>query len=328
MANAGDLAVPLTPARSRTRERGLRSAVPDSSDLDASRPARREDPAPQAGAEKFQGANALTVDVEDYFQVSAFERHIDRGQWDAIPCRVARNVDRLLQLFRDHGAYATFFTLGWIAERHPAVIRRIVDAGHELASHGYGHLRATGQTREAFAADVSRAKAILEDIAGSAVRGYRAPSFSIDERNPWAFDELERAGYRYSSSVYPVRHDHYGMPDAPRFPYRVRDGLIEVPVTTARAWGNNFPAGGGGYFRLLPYALSRAAIRRVNRSDRQPAIFYLHPWEIDPEQPRVPGVPLRTRVRHYVNLDTNEEKLAHLLRDFRWDRMDRVFSLE
>lgn len=276
---------------------------------------------------EFQGSNALTVDVEDYFQVSAFEHHIDRAQWESIPCRIERNVDRLLELFREQNAYATFFTLGWIAERHPAVIRRIVDAGHELASHGYGHLRATGQTREAFADDVSRAKTILEDLTGAAVRGYRAPSFSIDDRNPWAFDVLARAGYRYSSSVYPVRHDHYGMPDAPRFPYPVREGLIEVPITTTRVRGRNFPAGGGGYFRLLPYALSRAAIRRVNRADRQPAIFYLHPWEIDPGQPRVPGIPLRTRIRHYVHLDTNEGKLQRLLRDFRWDRMDRVFSL-
>ena len=275
----------------------------------------------------FQSLNALTVDVEDYFQVSAFEHHIDRAQWDSIPCRVERNVDRLLELFRDHGAQATFFTLGWIAERHPAVIRRIIEAGHELASHGYGHLRATGQTLEAFREDVSRAKCILENIAGIAVLGYRAPSFSIDERNPWAFDVLESAGYRYSSSIYPVRHDHYGMPDAPRFPHQVREGFIEVPVTTTRAWGSNFPAGGGGYFRLLPYALSRAAIRRVNRSDRQPAIFYMHPWEIDPNQPRISGVPLRTRVRHYVNLDTNEAKLRRLLGDFRWGRMDRVFGL-
>jgi polysaccharide deacetylase family protein (PEP-CTERM system associated) len=275
----------------------------------------------------FCGVNALTVDVEDYFQVSAFERHIERDRWDAIPRRVARNVDRLLELFESGGAHATFFTLGWVAERHPDLIRRIVAGGHELASHGYGHRRAADQPRGEFALDVARAKAILEDAGGVAVNGYRAPSFSIDERNPWTFDVLAEAGYRYSSSVYPVRHDHYGMPTAPRFPYRPNEKLIEVPVTTTRVLGNNMPAGGGGYFRLLPYAVSRLAIRRVNRIDGQPAIFYMHPWEIDPDQPRVSAIDLRTRIRHYVNLRTTESKLCRLLDDFRWDRLDRAFAL-
>jgi polysaccharide deacetylase family protein (PEP-CTERM system associated) len=275
----------------------------------------------------FRGVNALTVDVEDYFQVSAFERHIERDRWEAMPCRVERNVDRLLELFESGGARATFFTLGWVAERHPDMIRRIVAGGHELASHGYGHLRAAEQPREEFALDVERSKAILEDIGGVGVHGYRAPSFSIDERNPWTFDVLVEAGYRYSSSVYPVRHDHYGMPTAPRFPYRPNDRLIEVPVTTTRVLGNNLPAGGGGYFRLLPYPVSRLAIRRVNRVDAQPAIFYMHPWEIDPDQPRVPAIDLRTRIRHYVNLRTTEGKLRRLLDDFRWDRLDRAFAL-
>jgi polysaccharide deacetylase family protein (PEP-CTERM system associated) len=283
--------------------------------------------APVSGQAVFGGANALTVDVEDYFQVSAFEPHIERAHWDAIPRRVERNVDRLLELFAASGAHATFFTLGWLAERHPALVRRIVAGGHELASHGYGHLRAAEQPRAAFASDITRARRILEDTGGTAVRGYRAPSFSIDERNPWAFDELVAAGYQYSSSVYPVRHDHYGMPGAPRFPYRPHEQLIEVPVTTLKMFGNNFPAGGGGFFRLLPYPVSRFAIRRVNRVDSRPAIFYLHPWEIDPAQPRVPHVSARTRFRHYVNLHSTEGKLRRLLKDFRWDRLDRAFAL-
>jgi polysaccharide deacetylase family protein (PEP-CTERM system associated) len=270
--------------------------------------------------------NALTVDVEDYFQVSAMEPYIARPTWDSIECRVERNVDRLLARFEASGAHATFFTLGWIAERHPQVVRRIVAGGHELASHGYGHRRANEQSREDFLEDIVRAKAILEDTAGVPVRGYRAPSFSIDERNPWAFDCLREAGYRYSSSVYPVKHDHYGMPDAPRFPYRSHDGLVEIPISTVRAAGRNVPIGGGGWFRLLPYAVSRHAIARFNRRERRPAIFYIHPWEIDPGQPRVPGVGLKSRFRHYVNLHRTEPRLERLLADFRWDRVDRVYD--
>lgn len=271
--------------------------------------------------------NALTVDVEDYFQVSALAPFIARDRWDSIPCRVEANVDRLLQRFADSGAKATFFTLGWIAERHPQVVRRIVDAGHELASHGYGHQRASELSREAFSHDVVSAKKILEDIAGLPVIGYRAPSFSIGKDNLWAFDVLKEAGYAYSSSVYPVQHDHYGMPDAPRFPYAVRDGLTELPITTVRALGRNLPAGGGGYFRFAPYGVSRWAIDRFNRDEQAPAIFYMHPWEIDPQQPRVPGPGLKTRFRHYVNLHRTEDRLARLLGDFRWGRMDRVFNI-
>jgi polysaccharide deacetylase family protein (PEP-CTERM system associated) len=271
--------------------------------------------------------NALTVDVEDYFQVSALAPHIERQRWDTIPCRVERNVERLLSLFDRHRAHGTFFTLGWIAERYPEVVRRIAAAGHEIASHGYGHLRASEQTPAQFADDIRRAKAILEDTAGVEVLGYRAPSFSISHANLWAFDVIAEAGYRYSSSVYPVQHDHYGMPDAPRFPYEALPGLLEIPVTTARVWGRNLPAGGGGYFRLAPYRVSEWAIRRVNRVDGRSAIFYFHPWEIDPEQPRVPGVGLKTRFRHYVNLHRTEPRLARLLADFRWDRVDRTFGL-
>jgi polysaccharide deacetylase family protein (PEP-CTERM system associated) len=270
-------------------------------------------------------ANALTVDVEDYFQVSALAPHIARADWERLPCRVERNVEAILSLFAESGARATFFTLGWIAERYPGLVRKIVAEGHELASHGYGHLRIHEQTPAEFTHDIGRAKALLEDVSGAEVKGYRAPSFSIGRKTLWAFERIAQAGYRYSSSVYPVRHDLYGMPDAPRFPYRPRADLLEIPVATAVVLNRNLPAGGGGYFRLLPYALSRALIRRVNQVDRHPGIFYFHPWEIDPAQPRVPGTGLKTRFRHYVNLRWTEPRLRRLLRDFRWRRVDEVF---
>jgi polysaccharide deacetylase family protein (PEP-CTERM system associated) len=270
-------------------------------------------------------ANALTIDVEDYFQVSALAPHIPRTEWNSRECRVERNVDRILEMLGRYRAKATFFTLGWIAERYPNVVRRIVENGHELASHGYGHERASDQSEQAFFADVQLAKVLLEDLSGMPVNGYRAPSFSIGASNPWAFDCLERAGYRYSSSVYPIVHDHYGMPDAPRFAHRVR-GLTEVPPTTLRLFERNWPASGGGYFRLMPYGVSRWMLRMVNAVDRKPAVFYFHPWEIDPDQPRVPGVGAKTRFRHYVNLRSMEAKLNRLLGDFRWDRMDRIFA--
>ena len=269
--------------------------------------------------------NALSIDVEDYFQVSAFAPHIDRRQWDAIECRVERNVHRILALLADANATATFFTLGWIAERHSGLIREIADAGHEIASHGFGHLRASEQSHEAFLADIRLAKAILEDVSGRDVHGYRAPSFSIDATNPWAFDAIAEAGYRYSSSVYPIRHDHYGMPEAPRFAFEARPGLLEIPVATVRVGETNLPAGGGGYFRLLPYAVSRRLIRRINVRDRQPAMFYFHPWELDAAQPRIAGIGAKTRFRHYVNLHRTAPRLARLFRDFRWSRADRVF---
>ena len=237
-----------------------------------------------------QGAplrNALTIDVEDYFQVSAFAPYIARSDWDQRECRVERNVDRILALLARHDTQATFFTLGWIAQRYPQLVRRIADAGHEVASHGYGHQRASDLTEAEFTADIESAKQILEDLCGVAVTGYRAPSFSIGTGNLWAFDCLARAGYRYSSSIYPIAHDHYGMPDAPRFAHRVNDSLIEVPITTLRLFGRNLPSSGGGYFRLLPYAVSRWMLRQVQARDKQSAIFYFHPWEIDVDQPRV-----------------------------------------
>lgn len=270
--------------------------------------------------------NALTVDVEDYFQVSAFAPHIDRADWDQRECRVERNIARILALLEQHGVKATFFTLGWIAERYPAIVRDIVAGGHELASHGYGHERANGLTPQAFFADISRAKQILEALSGEEVKGYRAPSFSIDASNRhWAFDALARAGYRYSSSVYPVHHDHYGMPDAPRFSHASHAALLEIPPTTVRAFKRNWPASGGGYFRLMPYALSRRLIEHVNHHDGESAVFYFHPWEIDVDQPRIPGINAKTRFRHYVNIHRMEQRLTRLLGDFRWGRMDSIF---
>jgi polysaccharide deacetylase family protein (PEP-CTERM system associated) len=270
-------------------------------------------------------ANALTIDVEDYFQVSAFAPHIARSEWDARECRVERNVDAILEMLAARDTKATFFTLGWIAERYPALVRSIVDQGHELASHGYGHQRASDLSPAAFADDVVRAKTILEDLCGVEVIGYRAPSFSIGSANLWAFDTLAEAGYRYSSSVYPIRHDHYGMPDAPRFAHRVGGGLLEIPVTTLRLLNRNLPSSGGGYFRLFPYALSRWMLRQVNRNDHQSAIFYFHPWEIDVDQPRVAGISAKTRFRHYVNIARMRPRLQQLLVDFEWDRVDRIF---
>lgn len=269
--------------------------------------------------------NALTIDVEDYFQVSAFVPYIDRSSWDARECRVERNMDRILGLLAASNTKATFFTLGWIAERYPQVVRRIVEGGHELASHGYGHERASDLSEAAFLDDITRAKGILEDLGGVSVQGYRAPSFSIGEGNLWAFDSLLKAGYRYSSSIYPIRHDHYGMPDAPRYAHEVRPGLLEIPITTIRMFNRNLPSSGGGYFRLLPYALSRWMLGRVNGVDRQSGIFYFHPWEIDADQPRIAGISSKTRFRHYVNIDRMERRLAQLLQDFEWDRMDHIF---
>ena len=273
---------------------------------------------------KTATGNALTIDVEDYFQVSAFAPYIPRSEWPSRECRVEKNVDRILVMLDEHDTRATFFTLGWIAERHPGMVRRIAAAGHEIASHGYGHERASDQTPDSFYADIHVAKLLLEDLAGCEVRGYRAPSFSIGEKNPWAFECLERAGYRYSSSIYPIRHDHYGMPDAPRHAHRIGQ-LIEIPPTTLRFFNRNWPASGGGYFRLLPYPLSRWMIRRVNDVDRLPAVFYFHPWEIDVEQPRIAGIDAKTRFRHYLNIERMEPRLHRLLADFSWGRMDDLF---
>lgn len=271
--------------------------------------------------------NAMTIDVEDYFQVSAFEKHIPRSAWESLPCRVEGNIDVILELMAEHGARGTFFTLGWIAAHHPTVVRKIADAGHEVASHGFSHGRASEQSPEQFSEDIRSAKKLLEDVAGVAVKGYRAPSFSIGPMNLWALECLADSGYTYSSSIYPIRHDHYGMPDAPRFAFRPQNakGLLEVPVTTVRILSRNLPAGGGGYFRLMPYSYSSWCLRRVNRIDRQPCVFYFHPWEIDRDQPRQKGLSAKTRFRHYVNISRMRVRVGRLLRDFHWDRMDRIF---
>ena len=270
--------------------------------------------------------NAMSVDVEDWFQVQAFAGVIDRSAWETLPRRVEANTERILALFEAEGVRATFFTLGWVAERHPALIRRIVAGGHELASHGYGHELVHAIGPEAFRADLRRAKAVLEDVGGVAVVGYRAPTFSIGRRSaPWAYAVLAEEGHRYSSSVFPVRHDLYGDPDAPRGPHRPDpSGVVELPMTTVRVGGRNLPCAGGGWFRLVPYALFRAGLRRVNAEGRA-ALFYFHPWEIDPEQPRVAAGRL-ARFRHYVGLAAMEGRVARLLRDFAWGRMDQVFA--
>lgn len=270
--------------------------------------------------------NAMSVDVEDYFQVSAFEQNIRRDDWDRLECRVEHNTQRVLSLFDRCAVKCTFFTLGWVAERYPQLLRDVVAQGHEVASHGYCHVRANQQTPEQFREDVSRTKTILEDITGVEVAGYRAASFSIGRDNLWALDVLGESGYRYSSSIYPVHHDLYGMPEAPRFPFRYKDdGILEVPVSTATIAGRNVPCGGGGYFRLLPYAYFRWAVRKLNRIEGASSVFYFHPWELDPEQPRQHGLSLKTRFRHYTNLSGMAPRLERLLQDFRWDRMDRVF---
>ncbi|MDA8050910.1 MAG: DUF3473 domain-containing protein [Rhodospirillales bacterium] len=282
-----------------------------------------------APAEERAVASAMTVDVEDYFQVQAFTDAIPRKNWEMIPRRVEANTERILAQFAEGGVQATFFTLGWVAERHPALIRRIVAAGHELASHGYDHVRADGFDEAGFRADVGRTRRLLEDLGGVAVRGYRAPTFSIGACNLWAFRALEAEGYAYSSSVYPVRHDLYGMPDAPRFPFRPAGGMLwELPMTTLAIGGRNLPWAGGGYFRLLPYCLYRRGLARVLQKDRRPGIFYFHPWEVDPGQPRVADARPLSRLRHRLNLGAMERRINRLLRDFAWDRIDRVFATE
>ncbi|MEL7185044.1 MAG: XrtA system polysaccharide deacetylase [Pseudomonadota bacterium] len=266
----------------------------------------------------------MTCDVEDYFQVSAFDGIVPRNQWQDVECRIPRNMDVALQLFSDHDVKATFFTLGWVAEHHPEVVRRIVDEGHELASHGMAHFRVWSQTAEEFRQDAGNARKLLEDVGGAAVRGYRAASWSIDDRTPWAHDVLAELGYEYSSSVYPVSHDHYGKPDSQRDPHVVGN-LLEIPPSTARVLGRNIPVSGGGYFRLFPLALSKRFIDRQQEQESHPYVFYFHPWELDPAQPRMNNVSLKSRFRHYLNLDRFEARLSDLLCSYRWGRMDKIY---
>ncbi|MDR3524546.1 MAG: DUF3473 domain-containing protein [Acetobacteraceae bacterium] len=281
----------------------------------------------KSGAAHAIITNAMTIDVEDYFHVQAFATTIDRSDWDSLPRRVVGNTHRILDLLEQAGVKGTLFTLGWVAERHPELVRRIVADGHELASHGYGHQRADEIGAAAFRADITRAKALLEDIGGVAVQGYRAPTFSIGPRTPWAYDILGQAGHAYSSSLYPVRHDLYGAHDAPRFPYRPGAGAVcELPMTTVEIFGHNLPVSGGGYFRLLPYALYRRGFARFGATTGAPGMFYTHPWEIDPDQPRVSNAPALSKFRHYLNLKHSAARMERLLRDFAWGRVDQVFA--
>ena len=274
--------------------------------------------------------NGLSVDVEDWFQVGAFEGVIARDSWDSLSDRIERNCDAILEMFDQAEVKATFFTLGWVAQRHPALLRRIAAAGHELASHGWDHARVFTMDKASFAADLDKSRKAIEDAAGVPITGYRAPSFSIDSRTPWAYMALAEQGFAYSSSVAPITHDHYGWREAPRFAFRPLpwSDLLEIPVTTAEFAGRRLAAGGGGFFRVLPYAFSRWAIRQVNTRDDRPAVFYFHPWEIDPQQPRVTAASLRSRVRHYTNLDVMADKLKQLVRDFEWGRMDVLAARE
>ena len=277
-----------------------------------------------------QVVNGLSVDVEDWFQVGAFEGVIDRDNWDGLSDRVERNCAAILDMFAAAEVKATFFTLGWVAQRHGGLMRRIVDAGHELASHGWDHERVFRLDRHSFAADLERSRKVLEDAAGVRITGYRAPSFSIDSRTPWAYMALVEQGFEYSSSVAPITHDHYGWREAPRFAFKPLPwaDLIEIPVTTAHFAGRRLAAGGGGFFRVLPYGFSRWAIRQVNTRDQRPAVFYFHPWEIDPGQPRVTAASLRSKVRHYTKLDAMAGKLEQLIREFAWGRMDLLAHRE
>jgi polysaccharide deacetylase family protein (PEP-CTERM system associated) len=270
--------------------------------------------------------NAMSVDVEDYFQVEAFRGLVRRSDWAGLPHRVESSTGKILDLMAQDKVKGTFFILGWIAERFPQLVRRIAEEGHEIASHGSMHERADRQSRAEFREDVRAAKHLLEDISGAEVKGYRAPTFSIRRENWWAYETLADCGYRYSSSIYPIRHDLYGMVEAPRSPFRPVDApLIEIPISTVRLFGRNFPCSGGGYFRLLPYGVSKNAMRYANVIERRPCIFYCHPWEFDPEQPRVMAASAKAKFRHYTNIPRMSDRFARLLGDFKWDRMDKVF---
>ena len=301
--------------------------------------------------------NALTIDVEDYFQVSAFERCVSRECWDSFALRVEMNTRRILDMLDEFGVKATFFILGWVAERKPELVREIARQGHEVASHGYGHQRIYNQTREDFREDIRRSKALLEDLCGAPVHGYRAPSYSISMDTLWAYDELLEAGYSYDSSVFPIRHDLYGIPDWPRHPFTVSkdpDGtwgpvgshacpltanrctlpcdnvcsrMAEIPITTLSIGGKNFPIAGGGYFRLFPYPFTRWGLRRINQVERRPFVFYIHPWEIDPGQPRISDAGQKSRFRHYLNLHRTEGRFRALLKDFRFATVREIHSM-
>ncbi len=270
----------------------------------------------------------MTVDVEDYFQVSAFDGVVSRSSWERMESRVGVNTRRLLDIFSEHGTSATFFVLAWVAERHPGLVREIAARGHEIASHGYGHQLVYELTPSEFRADIRKARRLLEDAAGQEVRGYRAPSYSITRRSLWALDVLIEEGYTFDSSIFPIHHDRYGIPGTPRHPHVLRCGagaLIEVPPSTVRVGSMTLPVAGGGYFRLLPYGWTRWGLTRLNEIEKRPAIFFLHPWEIDATQPRLPASGL-SRFRHYRNLDRTEPRLRRLLGDFRFGPMRGVLA--
>ncbi|WP_370659889.1 XrtA system polysaccharide deacetylase [Paraglaciecola algarum] len=269
----------------------------------------------------------MTVDVEDFFHVSAFESVISPDNWQQFKPRVDINTRRLLDLFASHNVKSTFFVLGWVAERYPDLIKEIHQQGHEIASHGYAHQRATKQTPEVFKQDVLRSLNHLEDLLGEKILGYRAPSFSIGYTNEWAFEILAELGFKYSSSTYPVKHDLYGTPDWPRFAYQRKEGITEIPIPTHRVLGRQTPIGGGGYFRLYPYALTKFLVKSYLKKEQQPYSFYFHPWEIDENQPKVAGASAKSNFRHYINLDKTYGKLDKLLDDFSWDTMRNVYNI-
>ena len=272
--------------------------------------------------------NAMSVDVEDYFHVSVFDGIVPRAQWDTLPSRVRANTERLLDIFDEHAVTATFFVLGWVADRQPELVRDIARRGHEIASHGYSHRLIYDQTPAAFREDVRRAKGLLEDTSGQRVNGYRAPSYSITPRSLWALDILLEEGYRYDSSIFPIRHDRYGIPISDRRPYQIvrpNGSLIEVPGSTTKVGPLNVPVAGGGYFRILPYRWTHWGISRVNHHEGRPAVFYLHPWEIDPDQPRLEAGRLGT-FRHYRNLSETESRLRRLLTDFRFGTVNALVA--
>jgi polysaccharide deacetylase family protein (PEP-CTERM system associated) len=270
--------------------------------------------------------NAMTVDVEDYFHVSAFESVFSPSDWSTMTPRVGNNTHRLIDLFNEHGIKGTFFTLGWVAEHCPDVVKRIVDEGHELASHGSNHRRTTLMTRDEVFEDIRISKDKLEQVSGKALLGYRAPSFSIDKTNEWVFEILAELGFKYSSSTYPIEHDLYGVPDWPRFAHRRKEGVVEIPIPTISSNNTNKGIGGGGFFRLYPYWLSKRRIEAYLRANNQPYNFYFHPWEIDVDQPRVANAPFKSKLRHYVNLGAMEGKLVKLMQDYNWSSMEEVYA--
>jgi len=284
--------------------------------------------------------NALTIDVEDYFHVSAFESYVKKADWQNLPSRVEENTLRILDILDRYGIKATFFVLGWVAEHSPSLIRNIHERGHEIACHGYGHCRVSTQSRQEFRDDIRKSKGLLEGLIGQPVLGYRAPSYSISHDSLWAFDELLEAGFSYDSSVFPIRHDYYGIADWPRFPFCVTktaggswspekhgtarknpengmtSRMMEFPISTLSIAGGNLPIAGGGYFRFFPYPFTRWGLRRINRAEGRPFVFYLHPWELDPGQPRMAGAGFKSRFRHYLNLHKTEERFRRILADF------------